>query len=1633
MDNRFSLTLLAFIFSAMSSFGQGSESFTNLNASGSTYQSSSFIGDNGLVWNYQEARSITLDFNIVGKSIGLSQGLNTTSKVSVNSGSKGVGRVSYKIRSYFTGGMAADRKIEIYVNGILFDSYTLAGMNTIFERSFTTNVPGNVLIEFKSIGSKQISLDDISWTEYTPTPTITIDKTSISDFNYGEGYGPSSNKSFSISGKELVGDITLTSPAAFEISLNETSGFTEGLSMSPVDGIVSSTPIYVRLKAGLTYGTYNGNLSASSNAAATKTVVLNGSVYIPPANVVLTEIMYDTSGPDDEWIEICNISGTTQNLSLHKIVVGGINLFTFPLNSVILNGQCITVALGDNLSPPFNADCSFVPDYGTPSTTNNLPNSTKTIEIVASYSSTIVDSVTYSTGNGGDGNGASLHVINAYQGNSMTSFNWMEVPNGGSPGINSLISPCSYPEIQLKNSSGNLQACGNFTINFDRQALGYSTDRSFEIKNEGTIALDISSLVTTGDFSIVSPNFPLSLAPGYTQIISLRFIPTSLGAQTSELSIISNDEDEGNCKILLKGIGYTPIPEIDVERNTMASISSSSPANTGNNTLFASTTIGTTTSPKTYYIRNEGTANLNVSSLISSNPVEFRILPNSAPILLAPNESMMFEIDFTPNGKGTRTATITIANDDSDENPYIIYVKGTGVCAAANLNFLPSTGPIGTIVTVTGSNYGAATTASLNGINTSITVISNTKIEVTIPVGATTGNIIINDNNGCESSKRFTVIDLKATSCEGDNGLRPKDLFISEVTDKGTGSHSYIEIYNGTGASINLAPYKVAIHNNGNPVATSTISLSGTIANKGVVVVAVGGTNRYDPEGGYTAQFFSSSFGISDDDHIRLTKSGVWVDLWGEISGDPFTIASKDYTYRRKGNGVYAPSTTWNNSDWTALNPVDYTDIGKHDFSIGIPPIIETNPSGPSSDCEIVDTIFVEGQEGFAGGQPITYKWFYNAPGEAGWTEISLNDPNFTGQGTAELNIVDLGSMNGYQFFSQIQESSEYCYGSSTAIRMKVNKTKWNGWSWSDGAPHFGSTAIIEGDYNTSINGNLSACKLSILNGAVLTITNQNYVEVINNITVNSSDAIKPSTINVKTAGNFIQINNLALVNVLGTGKITVEKETSPMDKWYEYTYWSSPVRNETIDNALSLAGSSRRFYFNAANYLDSLAETNNNNQYVEGQDGVDDNGNDWMFAGGMIMQPGVGYASTNSPASFSASSGAQTFLYEFSGAFNNGIINVPIYRNDNELRDTNWNLIGNPYPSPISVDKFIEENTSLDGAIYIWSQGTEPSFTNNGNELLNFSQDDYAIINGSGETAGGDGIKPNRFIPSGQGFFVSYSNEGAVLDYNEGIKTGKVVFANSMRTKGIADNNQFFRTRNNTEHNKLWLNLTSEEGLFSQMLIAYVEGATDDFDGSYYDAPKNLAIKSFGTIYSIIEDDDAKYVIQGKAASSLVNDESVDIGYSLAMDTNSIFEISIPEYQGNLLEELDIILQDTHRLIEHDLKNGPYRFTSDKGEINDRFKIIFKEAKLKIENVNESFSKLKVIELKDGQLQFTNESHKIESIVISDLSGRTIYQLKGNSTSETYNLPRLLPSAYIAKVRLSNGESVIKKIIKKI
>ena len=1265
------------------------------------------------------------------------------------------------------------------------------------------------------------------------------------------------------------------------------------------------------------------------------------------ADVVITEIMYNSAGGDDEWIEICNVSGSPQVLNDYTVRYNGSVLFTFPSTGVIMpDDTCITVSLGSNGDGTYNNDCPFAPDYGIGASTNdsnNLVNSSATISLVASDGTTDIDIVTYDDSDGADNTGESLHVVDTSLDNSVTNTNYWEVLNGGSPGINSLISPCTPvgPEINLEGT----------TTNYPDIADGDTTPSTFD----GT---------DFGDAFIGFPN---------TNTFRIENFAGTTDLSITSVTVVSGDTGDFSITVL----PATPIAAV---------------------------------------------------------------------------ESSNFDIEFNPTAIGVRTAVIEIISNDADEGTYTFTVTGNGECIATSLTASPSLGPVNTVVTVTGTNLATAT-ASFNGLPASVVNISATLMEVTIPVGATTGNLEIFDSIGCPGFIPFTIIDSEISSCEGSGGTIATDLFISEITDATYGGLSYVELFNGTGAPINIDNYSIEVIANGDPTAAAVNILdleNIVVPNGSTYVIAIGrqspvnSTNACTSTTGGSGELASSanaqfSFGginKKDFEHdvIRLVNSGTTIDEFGVYLDndwmDSTTITGeKGFNFRRLNTATSLPDPTftlaelgnWTIIDWVGSGSAscsgnDYSNIGIYDFSTGIPPAVTTHPISTIFACDFSASFTIAGTEGYNGPTPadtqnLAYQWYFNAPGNATWTEILPATPNYTGQQTATLNIIDSSSLDGYQYYCQLREDTSTCYEASNAVKLDVRVSIWDGTTWSF-PPSIDRVAILNGNYDTSVGGtqtSFSACSLNVNTGFDLFVQNNTYIEIEN-------DIVADGNITVQTNGSVVQVNDLATVTANGT--ITVQKFTTLLTDAYNYTYWSSPVVNETVENVFANVTPSRRFIFNAANFIDVLTEINNTNTFGPGPDDIDDNGDDWQVASG-TMTPGVGYATT--PSSLGpAFPVAQQF--PFVGAFNNGIYSRPItFVFLSPYKD--WNFIGNPYPSAIDTNVFFTVNSGITDAIYLWNQATPLDANASGNEGYNFSGADYAIISASGvNTAGGDlSLIPNDYVPSGQGFFI------------EALNGSNITFNNSMRVTG--NNDQFFRGANTSTSRKvLWLNLNSDNGVAKQIAVAHLEGATDNYDGSYFDVKENLSSGSAATIYStILDGEENQFVIQGKNITSLDENEVITIGFKSIITVPTVYTISIAQFEGDFYSENTIYLKDNLLQTYHELSNSAYNFTSEAGEFNDRFEIVFTTDALSIDDTLMDSNDLTISELPNGEVQIkVGKAHTISNVEIIDVTGRLIYSLKGNSSTEVYNLSKLSKAPYIAKVALSNGQVISKKAIKK-
>ncbi|MHB2154610.1 lamin tail domain-containing protein [Calditrichota bacterium GD2] len=175
------------------------------------------------------------------------------------------------------------------------------------------------------------------------------------------------------------------------------------------------------------------------------------------------------------------------------------------------------------------------------------------------------------------------------------------------------------------------------------------------------------------------------------------------------------------------------------------------------------------------------------------------------------------------------------------------------------------------------------------------------------------------------------------------------DLFISEYIE-GSGYNKALEIFNGTGAPVDLSQYQVWRISNGGNWPEATINLSGTLNDGDVFVIANPSADQAVLD---VADTTSSNASWNGDDAVGLAKDDgngnfVLIDAIGEDGADPgtgwdvagVTNATADHTLIRKED-VTSPTTDWaasagtnsEDSQWIVQGQDYFNDLGTHTFN----------------------------------------------------------------------------------------------------------------------------------------------------------------------------------------------------------------------------------------------------------------------------------------------------------------------------------------------------------------------------------------------------------------------------------------------------------------------------------------------------------------------------------------------------------------------------------------------------------------------------------------------------------------------------------------------------------------------------
>jgi hypothetical protein len=953
---------------------------------------------------------------------------------------------------------------------------------------------------------------------------------------------------------------------------------------------------------------------------------------------------------------------------------------------------------------------------------------------------------------------------------------------------------------------------------------------------------------------------------------------------------------------------------------------------------------------------------------------------------------------------GNYTVTITDSNNCSIQRSFTITAPPALTTTQMQNN-----------VTCNGGNNGSATVNVSGGTGTYTYSWAPSGGNSATASNLAAGNytVSIADSNNCTIQRSFTITEppaLTATQSQTNNNCSTSNIASATVNvSGGTGSYTYSWAPSGGNAATasNLAAgnYTVTIADANNctiqlnftittPNAlTTTQSQTNVTCNGGsngtATVNVSGGTGSYSyswaPSGGNAATASNLSEGnytvtVTDANNCSIQRTFT-------ITAPPALTATQSQTNNNcstsstgsatvsvsGGTGTY--SYSWAPSGGnaaTALNlaagnyTVTITDANnctiQRSFTITAPPALTATQSQTNATCNSnngIASVVVSGGTG-----AYTYAWFPSGG----------NGPEATGLAPG-FYIVFISDANG----CSIQKTFIISAATDCSIA-----TTWNGTAWSSGAPVCNSyTAIINGDYNSLLNGEITACSLTVTGGAVVVAGGDNFI-------IKGSVNVSGGSLTFEQNSNLVQADNIT-----NSGVITYKRNSSLL-YGLDYTMWSSPVSgSQTLKDFSPQTLDSRFYVYNTAlnaysNYLSA-----------SGVFGGNPNAETFVAAKGYLIRMPDGL-DVNTQSVFNGF---------FTGTPNNGNISIALNTQNNR-----FNAVGNPYPSPVNIQAFLIANQANldDGTLYFWRK------TNNNTASSYATVTMAAYVANSaqgGDTSGGAfaaGQEANWVINPGQGFLVKAKATAGALN-----------FRNDMRR--AVNNDQFFRTGSDSIRmltgptSKLWLDITSETNDFGQTAIAYTDVTTTGLDYGY---DGRLINDGTLNIYTVVED--TSLAIQAREAFTI--QDEVILGYKTSATGNYV--ITLSQLTGVFASGQRVYLKDNLLGTRHELTtDGPYTFKSNEGTFNNRFTIVYADV-LDTDKAVVSKDSIVIYQNKNA-LTVDGGSSTLNSVSIYDILGRMVYSHEAiNATTTQITGLAAQRQVLIVQVTTTNGDKISKKII---
>ena len=622
------------------------------------------------------------------------------------------------------------------------------------------------------------------------------------------------------------------------------------------------------------------------------------------------------------------------------------------------------------------------------------------------------------------------------------------------------------------------------------------------------------------------------------------------------------------------------------------------------------------------------------------------------------------------------------------------------------------------------------------------------------------------------------------------------------------------------------------------------------------------------------------------------------------------------------------------------------------------------------------------------------------SPAAGLYTDMALTVPYVSGASATTLYAAPTDA-TGYTA-KATQGTCEKLVTTASIQRLK-KEFRGPGTDWNTAAnwfpaqvPDNGKCASVPATQNVIVSSNAEVKSITIAATGKITITAANSLTVTDAIDITNNAA--NDNLVLQSDANLLQINPVA-----NSGKMLAKRNVHM--RRADYTYWSSPVKDQVLLNTINV---------NASNSSGGFSEGSPNNrtfQYNESDDKfyattdaqfLDAKG--YAIRGKSIYDPSVLTEDTD---------------LKFVGVPNNGSRSINIKKSPNTgtggTIEHGYNLIGNPYPSNIDFVKFFylgNNSDVINAKAWFWSN-VAPSVNQAG---ASYGGNNYATITLAGgvpptttvtsSTSTGSYI-PSKNIKVGQAFMVQAKNMGT----NQAL-----IFDNTIRTNEAG---VFFNNKGSSDVNRYWLMLTTPENIVNTILVAYLDGATNNYDANY-----DADILTIGDDSFYAKLNSQKLQIQAKS-NPLAVEDVVPLGTKYA--NSGVYKIGLGGREGIFEEHQKIYLFDKLNNLYTDLTTQDYIFTANKGTDVMRFEIVYKNKEvLATDGTGKSDFKV----YRDGDCFVVSSSQSLGKVELYDASGRLIITRSANQKELRLDVTSVSNGVYIIKAE-NSGNVKTKKILK--